>query len=174
VVRVFFTLVCLAFIRCSSGDKGKDISIKSDLPTQELWDARVNFSEGAQRRAVLEAKYIAKYEEQLLTRAKGLRVTFLDSAGLADGVLLADSGVIHDNTNLIEVFGQVKFYSMEGETLWTDYLFWDPKDELVKTKSYVKLVRNGEYLEGNGMETDIHFENVKFIGNVRGRTKGKL
>ncbi|MGB9561543.1 MAG: LPS export ABC transporter periplasmic protein LptC, partial [bacterium] len=98
-------------------------------------------------------------------------LTFVDSLNMPYGFLTSDSGIVHDLTNEIEFYGNVKFFTPEGETLFADSLRWDPKDELVKTGSSVRLVRGGEYIEANGMETDIKMDRIRFLGRVRGRKR---
>lgn len=168
-ILILFLSVYL--IGCSSGVK-EDIPKKSiETPDQELWDTKVNFSEGELKRATLEARYIAKFEDKKITRAKGLKLTFVDSLNSPYGILFADSGVVHDETGKIEFYGYVKFFTMENETLWTTYLMWDPSDELIKTREKVKLARGGEIIEANGMETDIRMDKIRFLGGVKGKAR---
>lgn len=172
-VLIIFFFVYL--IGCSSGineDSAKE-SVKG-FPAQELWDARVNFTEGELKRAVLEAHYIAKYEDEKITKAKELKLTFNDSVGKPYGILFSDSGLVDDQTNAIQFLGNVKFFTFDGDTLWADSLRWDPKDELIKTRSKIKLVRESEIIEANGLETDIRLEKIRFLGGVKGKAKGEL
>ena len=64
---------------------------------------------------------------------EGLKVIFYDNLGNENEVL-ADYGILYDETKLIDLKGNVQLKSHEGSILTTNQLYWDSQSEWLFTE----------------------------------------
>ena len=64
---------------------------------------------------------------------KGLKVIFFDDAGNENQVL-ANYGLLYNETRLIDLKGNVQLKSYDGSVLTTNQLFWDAENEWLFTE----------------------------------------
>ena len=64
---------------------------------------------------------------------KGLKVIFFDDAGNENEVL-ANYGLLYNDTKLIDLKGNVQLISYDGSVLTTNQLFWDAENEWLFTE----------------------------------------
>jgi len=69
---------------------------------------------------------------------EGLKVIFYDNLGNENEVL-ADYGVLYDETKLIDLKGNVQLKSHDGSILTTNQLFWDSQSEWLFTEQALLL-----------------------------------
>ncbi len=74
--------------------------------------------------------------------------------------LRSDTGVIHTDTNDIEVKGNVLLKTTDGSRLETESLTWSNAKNKLRTEAFVKVFRGDNVMSGYGMESDLLLENV--------------
>jgi len=82
--------------------------------------------------------------------------------------VVANSAVVYNNTDLIDLRGDVILTTATNDTLFTDQLFYDQKKEWLFTDYPVKF-RTKDYLtNGNGFDANQNFTNAQVL-EVTGR-----
>ncbi|MDA0327065.1 MAG: LPS export ABC transporter periplasmic protein LptC [Bacteroidetes bacterium] len=97
----------------------------------------------------------------------GIDLTLLDDSN-QESVVIANSAVIYNNTDLIDLRGNVVLTTATNDTLFTDQLYYDQKKEWLFTDFPVKF-RTKDYLtNGNGFDANQDFTNAQVL-EVTGR-----
>ena len=155
-------------IKAPSAD-GSDGAVTSDMrPDQELRNARIFLYDGSVQTTDIKADRIEKYEKRDSTLAWNLDVHFFDSVGVEVSHLIADSGLVREQINLMEAMGHVVVTTEDSVSLKTEYLIWNSVENIVKTDSFVVLVQGGDTLRGYEFEADPDLGNWKIKRQVSG------
>jgi LPS export ABC transporter protein LptC len=142
-----------------------------ELPDQILENSIVIFTVNGIKSTVVKAKYIEKYFDQDLTKAKGLYVDFFDQDGNHTSVLVADSGDIQEKRQILEVKGKVVVTTDKGVKLQTRSLRWDPNLAKIITDDFVKITRGEDVVTGYGLESDPELKHIKIKKDVSGEVE---
>ena len=79
----------------------------------------------------------------------------------------ADSAIIYNKTNLVELRNNVKITTTDSTILETDKLFWDRSIEWLYTESsYTLRLSNGTVNDGVGFDANQNFTNFNSRNNV--------
>jgi LPS export ABC transporter protein LptC len=163
--------VLILFISCDTKSTTNDTKYveKAD---QTLDSASVHFTTHGDPNAILHALRIEKFTDKKITIGKNIRIDFKGNTNEGGGNLVADSGIVFDNKNIIEVHGNVHLKTERGTELFSESLFWDTKNDKIWTDSKVRIKRNGEFINGIGLETDIGFKKLIIKENISGEFSG--
>lgn len=98
---------------------------------------------------------------------EGIDLTVYDDQNQPSYVV-ANSAVVYNNTDLIDLRGDVVLTTATNDTLFTDQLFYDQKKEWLFTDFPVQF-RTKDYLtNGNGFDANQNFTNARVL-EVTGR-----
>ncbi|MBN2225763.1 MAG: LPS export ABC transporter periplasmic protein LptC [candidate division Zixibacteria bacterium] len=138
-------------------------TVEAELrPDQELRDARISLYSGPSKTTDVKADFMEKYEKLDSTLAWNLDVYFYDSLGKEMSHLVADSGLVREQVQMIEVFGNVYVDTHDGTSLITQHLLWNSPKNRVETDSFVTFVQpGGDTLRGYGFEADKNLNHWK-------------
>jgi LPS export ABC transporter protein LptC len=79
----------------------------------------------------------------------------------------ADSAIIYNKTNLVELRNNVKITTTDSTILETDKLFWDRSIEWLYTEnSYTLKLKNGTVNDGVGFDANQNFTNFNSRNNI--------
>jgi len=162
---LFIIPFALCLFSCSSGKEPPNI-VQSDMPDQQMDSTSIVFTVNGDRNATLFSTVLYKYVAKEMTIGKKIRIDFDGEPPEGDGVLFADSGVVFDSKNIIEIYGNIHFRTEKGSELYTQSLFWHTDNDKITTDDYVKIIRDGDVIEGKGLETDVGFNRVIIKENV--------
>ncbi|MDG1571870.1 LPS export ABC transporter periplasmic protein LptC [Robiginitalea sp. M366] len=92
------------------------------------------------------------------TFPKGLEVKHYDEQGRVS-TIVADSAIIYDQTNLVDLRGNVVMETFDGKRLEAEQLYWDRRSEWIFTESRFTLSNpeEGTVLNGRGMDFNRDF-----------------
>ena len=139
------------------------------LPDQELWDARIVFSQNERVTSILNASHIEIYERRGLTIADSDFVLHLfDNQGRHTSMLTADSGVVSGEDSL-QAYGDVEAVSDSGVHLRSERLFWYRRTKTVYTDTFVVVTTVTDTLYGDSLISDEAIQNWQ-VFNPRGKT----
>jgi len=142
-------------MQCTEFEQEKGESSTEDFPDQESWDNNIFFTRDNNRRAVLTAGYIAKYNKKKHTILKeGVKVDFYDELGMLKSVLTSEEGKVLDDKQDMYAYGNVVVRGENGTTLYTEELFWDNKSEKIISKVSVKITTVTDTLYGDTFHSD--------------------
>lgn len=157
------------FIGCSNDNRSAQTKAVSSGTSADT--VKIYFTEDGNLQAIL---YATRMEERKkLTWGWNIKVDFFsDNDSIADGGMVADSGVVKKGRgrrrSKVEVFGNVHLTAPDGTELFSDSLRWNPRTQMVESNSKVKIVRGTEVIDGIGFVSDANFKKIR-VKKVSGR-----
>ena len=157
------TAFAVAFVVYScKGKLGEAADLKLDeTPVQTVRDMFVVQSENGRIQMRASADLMEKYERDTLSYElfpEGFSVYGYTEEGLLETEIVADNArhvKYKDGRETWEAFGNVVVKNLiKQETMETDTLYWDQKNERIYTHCYVKLYSPDGFMQGYGMESD--------------------
>jgi LPS export ABC transporter protein LptC len=116
------------------------------------------------------ARYFDDKQETVLTGVNA--VFFLRDGGKIE--LQGDEGIFHNDSNNMEVSGNVRVRYGDDYTLVTDRLLYNRDDELIHTAGPVFLEGQGITLKGRGMRFEIATRTVSIMKKVETTLQGVI
>ena len=116
------------FISCEDNSNAL-LEINRDLqePLGTAWNVRMIYTDSTKIQAILTAPRHLDYTNLSFRYAEfpdGLKVIFYDDLERENEVI-ADYGILYNDTRLIDLKGNVRLKSHDGSLLTTSQLFWD-------------------------------------------------
>lgn len=102
----------------------------------------------------------------------GMKLYVYNEEGVLDSELSANEGKMTDNSDDLEVNGDVVILNIKGEQLNTENLTWNKIDKKIRSEGFVKILTDDEIIYGTGFEADENFTNY-VIYNISGTVKVK-
>lgn len=125
----------------------------------------IQSSEG-HREFVFKTPLMERYElarEPYMEFRRGVEITtYDDSTGLEESNLVADYAIFFEKRELWEAKGNVVARNAEGQTLYTQQLFWNQSTHRVYSNVDSKVVQGQDVFIGEGFESDDKFEKWSF------------
>ena len=132
-----------------------------ETPVQTVDDMFIVQSENSVIQLRAEAPLMERYENDTLSYElfpKGISVYGYNEEGSLETEILADNArhlKYKDGRESWEAFGNVVVKNlMNQETMETDTLYWDQKNERIYTHCYVRMYSPDGFAQGYGMESD--------------------
>ncbi len=138
-------------------------------PDSEQWHATINLFESGHTQAVIRARYLALFQlpEKNYTHLDSLDVDLYDAAGEPSSHLIAEAGEIYDQDRegrrQVKTWGGVVLTAPEERTVRADTLWWDEARDRVYTYGPFEMFREGEYIQGVGLDADTRLETFRFL-----------
>ena len=157
------TAAAVAFVVYSC--KGKIAEADSvnlgETPVQSVDDMFIVQTENSIIQLRAEAPLMERYENDTLSYElfpKGISVFGYTEEGLLETEIIADNArhpSHKDGRETWEAFGNVVVKNLiNQETMETDTLYWDQKNEKIYTHCYVRMYSPDGFAQGYGMESD--------------------
>ena len=157
------TAAAVAFVVFScKGKLGEAAALNlSETPVQTVTDMFIVQTENSGLQMRAEAPLMEKYERDTLSYElfpKGFFVFGYTDEGLLETRITSDNArhlKYNDGRETWEAFGNVVVQNLiKQETMETDTLYWDQKEEKIYTHCYVKMYSPQGFMQGYGMESD--------------------
>ena len=157
------TAAAVAFVVYScKGKLGEAEEIKlGETPVQSVDDMFIVQTENSVIQMRAEAPLMERYENDTLSYElfpKGIAVFGYAEDGMLETEILADNAKhsnFKDGRETWEAFGNVVVRNLiNQETMETDTLYWDQKNERIYTHCYVRMYSPDGFAQGYGMESD--------------------
>ena len=174
IIGVSLQLVLIAgFILGCGREEQSTANHDSDIdttnrPDAEVQGATIYLYEGQIVTTKIKAELIHKFDELDSTMAYVLDINIMDSESVEASHVVSDSGVIREKSNLLLLFGNVVVVTDDGNTLETDHLRWNQKENKVETEAFVTITKDGDIITGWGMESDRRLSRIKILKQVSG------
>jgi len=101
-----------------------------------------------------------------ITRLKNIRMSLFQKNNNQISVS-ADKGIIHNESENVELEGNIQVYSGEGHVLTTNTLKWMSEQKTFETKDDVKINGANFILTGKGMKINVDTEILEIYGGVK-------
>ena len=157
------TALAVAFVIYScKGKLGEAAELKLDeVPVQTVRDMFIVQSENGKIQMRASADLMEKYERDTLSYElfpEGFSVYGYTDDGLLETEIVSDKArhlKYDDGRETWEAYGNVVVRNLiKQETIETDTLYWDQKNERIYTHCYVKIYSPDGFMQGYGMESD--------------------
>ena len=157
------TAAAVAFVVYScKGKLGEAEDIKlGETPVQSVDDMFIVQTENSIIQMRAEAPLMERYENDTLSYElfpKGIAVFGYSEDGMLETEIVADNAKhsnFKDGREIWEAFGNVVVRNLiNQETMETDTLYWDQKNEKIYTHCYVRMYSPDGFAQGYGMESD--------------------
>ena len=157
------TALAVAFVVYScKGKLGEAAELKLDeTPVQTVRNMFIVQSENGKIQMRASADLMEKYERDTLSYElfpEGFSVYGYTDEGLLETEIVADNArhlKYDDGRETWEAYGNVVVRNLiKQETIETDTLYWDQKNERIYTHCYVKVYSPDGFMQGYGMESD--------------------
>lgn len=157
------TALAVAFVIYScKGKLGEAAELKLDeVPVQTVRGMFIVQSENGKIQMRASADLMEKYERDSLSFElfpEGFSVYGYTDEGLLETEIVADNArhlKYEDGRETWEAYGNVVVKNLiKQETIETDTLYWDQKNERIYTHCYVKIYSPDGFMQGYGMESD--------------------
>ena len=164
IIKMMATAAAVAFVVFScKGKLGEAEALDlSETPVQTVTDMFIIQTENSDLQMRAEAPLMEKYERgdtlSYELFPKGFYVFGYTSEGLLETRITSDNArhlKYKDGRETWEAFGNVVVQNLiKQETMETDTLYWDQKEEKIYTHRYVKMYSPQGFMQGYGMESD--------------------
>ena len=152
-----------------SEDKQPGPVDSAGLPDSEVLGAEIHLYNRGAMTIEIRAERIVRFDAVDSTMGYVVDVDFFDSAGQVTSNLVADSGIIHENSGQLQVYGHVVVNTRDSIRLDTDSLVFDPTTNKIQTDAFVKVSRPGDTITGWGLEAPRDLSRFKILHQVSGR-----
>ncbi|MCK5832157.1 LPS export ABC transporter periplasmic protein LptC [bacterium] len=170
-----FVFVCLSigflFVGCSPNYQESSDPVKSQSADRIMHNADIEISQAGKPSGHLKADSLLFFDKEDRIFGYNITVDFFDTDGELSGNLSADSGWIENKNQRITVYSNVYVVTREDVRMWTDSLAYYPELSRIRTSAGVKIDKDGEYITGEGLDSDLEFTDIRITNNVSGRLK---
>lgn len=169
---IFIFLVCgLFFFGCGRQNIKSTANPREESADRIMFDAKIDFSEEGRPTGKLNAEKLLFFEKDGKTFGYRLKVDFFGSDGKNAARLVADSGLVMNETQRLTVYGNVHLITENGVELWSESLAYFPDIQRIKTEAGIKIDRRGEFITGRGLDSDLELKDIRIERNVTGRLR---
>jgi LPS export ABC transporter protein LptC len=169
ILRVVVFTIALLFSCEDNSQALREMNMDRQDPMAIANNIRMVYTDSLKIQAVLTAPKHIDYTNLSFRYSifpEGLKVIFYDNLGNENEVL-ADYGILYDETKLIDLKGNVQLKSHEGSILTTNQLYWDSQSEWLFTEQAFTF-EDKEY-NFNALRLDTNRDFTKFqTGNLIG------
>lgn len=151
-------LIAVVFVLFACESTFKDVQRINNVefsPVGQTENINLKYTDSGKVKAILVSPLMLDYshlENGFNEFPKGVHVTLLDE-GNKKSYVVSDYAITYENTDIIDLQGNVKITSSDGAVLETEQLFYDQKNEWFYTEKTFKFTdKEGGYLTGPGID----------------------
>lgn len=159
-------LTVTIFFSCKDNfQEVQNIGVKGSQPINIAENINTKYTDSGKLKTVLVSKKMLDFSNRefaFFEFPEGVDFTVYDDDGNANNVL-ADYAITYNDTNLIDLRGNVILSTHNKDTLYAEQLFYDQKKEWMFTNQPVTFRRQTEVINGNGFDSNRNFTNAKVL-----------
>jgi LPS export ABC transporter protein LptC len=166
IIKAALFVSCFFLLSCENDTKVvNDLNKKKTIGTEEATDIKMNYTTGGKIKAILTAPLMLHVEDSIAYYEfpKTLYAEFYNLQEQKESKLTALYGKYQDGKNIIYLRDSVKIINMlKGDTIYCEDLYWDRSRtgvEFYTNKKVQIRQKDGQYMNGSGMEADQAFKN---------------
>ncbi|MDA7797671.1 LPS export ABC transporter periplasmic protein LptC [Flavobacteriaceae bacterium] len=161
------------FVSCADSTQAlNEINSDRQEPLGTAWNIRMIYTDSIKIQAILTAPKHIDYTNLSFRYAEfpeGLKVVFYDDLERENEVI-ADYGILYNDTKLIDLKGNVRLQSHDGSLLTTNQLFWDTESEWLFTEKPFRFEDSDYNFDALRLDTNkefTKFQTGSLIGTVK-------
>lgn len=164
--RLVLAFSFLILVSCENDiEKVKIITSKKAIPVERGKDVEILYSDSAKIKARLLAKELNRFAEKqpYIEMPKGIKLYFYDSNQKVNSTLTSQYAKVlqFPDNNIMEARRKVVVVNEKNETLKTEHLIWNQKEETIVSDAYVTITTKDEIIMGEGLESNQSFTKYK-------------
>lgn len=151
-------------------EKIQAFSAPENLPQQEATNFETLFTDSGEVRFYLKAPKLLRFEtdgQAYVEFPEGIELIKYDSEQKIISSITAEYAKQYEKEDKWEAKNNVVATNVNGDTLKTEHLIWEEKNEKIYSEEYVKIIRPDQIITGIGFQSDQSLENWK-IKNPKG------
>lgn len=149
---------------CSSETQRLSDMQEYEGPMYESENVRILLSDSTVVKVEMLGKRQVQYQNGDIEFPEGLHLIFYDKEGQKITELTAQKGYKASKENMYRAEGDVLVKNLnKKETLSTELLFWDPKEEIIYTNQFVTIETETELLPAEGFSAPQDFSTYELI-----------
>jgi LPS export ABC transporter protein LptC len=166
-IRIAVLLAGAAIFFCACENKLEEIkafSSSENLPVLEAYDFETHFTDSGQMRFTLKTPKLLRYEndgEAYVEFPEGMELVEYDAQNRIISSLKSDYAKQFVKDQKWEAKNNVVATNQAGDTLKTDQLIWDEKNEKIYSDVFVEIIREDQIMTGIGFTSDQDLNNWK-------------
>jgi LPS export ABC transporter protein LptC len=172
ILKLVTVLAVILFFGCESNFKEVQKSNFTDfVPSGEAEKINLKYTDSGRITAILVSPMMKEYANvsfPFTDFPKGIDVTLYDK-NKKRTTILADYATSYKSTNIIDLVGNVKITSQDGQILETDQLYFDQKNEWFFTEKSFKFTDPKGTSNGQGIDFSKDFKVIysqKIAGKI--------
>ncbi len=153
-------VVAVLFIITSCQQKASEKEVPQIYtgPLSTLIGATIIYSDSARQKAIVEADELLDLQNGDREVPKGMFITFYEKDGSVSATLRANYAYFFKEDDKWKATGNVIVDNIANkETLKSEELYWEPKNEDVYTDKFVRIETPGELMTGTGLKAKQDF-----------------
>jgi LPS export ABC transporter protein LptC len=170
IIKAALSISCFFLFSCEN-DRAvvNALATKKENNKEVATDIKMNYTVGGKAKAILTAPLMVHVEDTVsyYEFPNTLYAEFYNLQEQKESKLTALYGKYKDGINIIYLRDSVKIINMlKGDTIYCEDLYWDRSRigvEFYTNKKVRIRQKNGEYLNGMGMEADQAFKNFHLL-----------
>jgi LPS export ABC transporter protein LptC len=163
-----FPALALAGCRGASSPQPLRQQTAADSADQVMFGVEFFVTDAGLRRAKVKADTAMMYEENTRTELRQVDATFYKVTGEQDATLTSRQGTYNSRLGSMEARGDVVVKSIDGRTLTSPHLRYDPTRNEVSSDSAFRMTEpNGRVVSGIGFISDPQLNAVRVLRGAR-------
>ncbi len=165
-LKLIIGLSTLILVACENDiEKVKIITGKKAIPVERGKDVEILYSDSAKIKARLLAKELNRFTEKqpYIEMPKGIKMYFYDANQKVNSTLTSEYAKVlqFPDNNIMEAKRKVVVVNEKNETLNTEHLVWNQKEETIVSDAFVTITTKDEIIMGDGLESNQSFTKYK-------------
>jgi LPS export ABC transporter protein LptC len=165
-LKLIIGLSTLILVACENDiEKVKIITGKKAIPVERGKEVEILYSDSAKIKARLLAKELNRFTEKqpYIEMPKGIKMYFYDANQKVNSTLTSEYAKVlqFPDNNIMEAKRKVVVVNEKNETLNTEHLVWNQKEETIVSDAFVTITTKDEIIMGDGLESNQSFTKYK-------------
>ncbi len=171
-IAVLLAGAAILFYACESNNLAeiKAFNSPENLPVQEATNFKTTYTDSGQIRFTLKAPKLLRFENDGMAYIEfpnGMELFKYDAQHHIVSSISADYAKQFVKDQRWEAKNNVVVTNSRGDSLLTEHLIWEEKNEKIHTEEFVKIIREDQTITGVGLTSDQDMLNWK-IKNPKG------
>lgn len=154
------------FFSCKDNFKEvQNIGVVGNKPVTEAENINTKYTDSGRLKTHLVSPKMRDFSNRefaFVEFPEGIDFTLYDDEGNKNNVI-ADYAIVYNDTDLIDLQGNVVLTTHSNDTLFAEQLFYHQKREWMFTNKPVKFRRQEQLINGNGFDSDRSFKNARVL-----------
>lgn len=170
-IAVLFSGTAMLFFACENNiEKIRAFSSVDILPQVEAKQFETLYTDSGKVRFHIKAPKLLQFETEgqtYLEFPEGIELVKYDEKQTVISSITADYAKKFEKEEKWEAKNNVIATNAQGDTLKTEHLIWEEKQEIIYTEEFVRIIRPDQIITGIGFQSDQAMQNWR-IKNPRG------